>query len=226
MIIASLGIRTLSTIISTAVHDLLKIHKTTEATAEALLVEATKNKTLAAALLANGLKTACYAAVRRTIANMRNVGWREAANMTTGPRLVQPSHPDPKSEVGQMSTPPIVSAQSVYDATAIRAEGLLDTYRVKNGKALRDSTRQEIAVTVKCLEEAATDRFAKSTWLRRILDLMPNDNVTTAGNVVTDEQLREIQIEVLGTAHKSDDDAWGATGPKTFLNEAAAAAQA
>ncbi|GJD92941.1 hypothetical protein [Methylobacterium iners] len=115
------------------------------------------------------ISNACYEAVRRQVQGARKAVWNPPART-------------------EKFTPSKVSG--AYRVTQLAA-GTLLMFPLPGGKKLGDATREEISAAASFYESQAEDMGTKARWLRLVAQSMPT--TATAGDVLTDGRLRELQ---------------------------------
>jgi hypothetical protein len=71
--------------------------------------------------------------------------------------------------------------------------GTLVMFPLPGGKRLGEATREEIAAAADFYDRQSKDMGAKARWLRLVAQGLPND--ARVSDVMTDERLRELQVE-------------------------------
>ena len=79
------------------------------------------------------------------------------------------------------------------------AAGTLLMFPLPGGKKLGEATREEIAEAAQFYDAQATDMSVKARWLRLVAQSVPGNK--TAGDVLTDKRLRELQEAARGLEH-------------------------
>lgn len=135
---------------------------------------ARSNSPLRDALVEPLIAGACWDAVRGQVRFKRAAIWH-APNVASGPAA--------KSEAVQAQTDRVVHL----------ATGTLRMFPLPGGKRLGEATRQEIAEAAGFYERQAGDMAHKARWLQLVAQSVPAGK--TAGDVLTDERLAELQTE-------------------------------
>lgn len=119
---------------------------------------------------------ACYDAVRAQVRTARKTVWSP-----------------PRTASGPAATPEAKERQTarVHQLAA----GNLLMFPLPGGKPLRDATRKEIGEAADFYEQQSEDMACKGRWLRLVAQSLTGKK--TAGEVLSDERLRELQAEAL-----------------------------
>lgn len=118
------------------------------------------------------LSSACYAAVTAQCRVERRKVWSPPAEKLVATRVTG-AH-----RVVQLAT------------------GTLLMFPLPGGKKLSEATREEIAEAATFYEAQAGDMAIKARWLRLVAQSVPGDK--TAGDVLSDKRLRELQEAARG----------------------------
>lgn len=133
-----------------------------------------RNAVLREALTDPLIHEACYDAVRQQIRKTRHAVWTPP-NVATGSRAS-------KQAIAEQS------ARVIHLAT-----GTMLMFPLPGGKPLKDATRAEIMAASGFYERQGKDMAEKATWLRLVAQCITGKK--TAGAVLTDKRLRELQVE-------------------------------
>lgn len=128
-----------------------------------------KNRDLRDALTDPLLANACYDAVRKVCIVERRAIWK----------------PPVEKRVASIVT----GAKRVVQLAA----GNLLTFPLPGGKKLGEATRAEISKAAEFYRSQSADMQSKAKWLQLVAQSIPEDK--TAGDVLTDKRLRELQKE-------------------------------
>jgi hypothetical protein len=129
-----------------------------------------KDQRLRDAIMAPLVRQACYTVVGAEIRRTRSTVW----NSTPKERV---------ERLGQSQTQRVIQL----------AAGTLLMFPLPGGVKLGEATRVQLTEAAAFYGRQASDMSAKARWLRLVADRVPEGK--TAGQVLDDEQLRQLQAE-------------------------------
>lgn len=113
-------------------------------------------------------------------------------------QAVSQQHRERRRQVWNSPKPvPTATAKQTAEQTARvvqLAAGTLSMFPLPGGKRLAEATRSEVVAAADFYAQRSTDAGHKARWLQLVAQSIPDGK--TAGDVLTDERLAELQAEV------------------------------
>ena len=142
--------------------------------AEAMEQKVRKDRALRDALTDPLLAGACWAAVSQQMRMQRRTIWNAP---------IVANEPKPQAP----------AVREHIDRVVHLATGTLSMFPLPGGKRLAEATREEIVAGAEFYSQRAADAGHKARWLQLVAQSVPSGK--TAGDVLTDERLAELQTE-------------------------------